>query len=213
MQAISLTSEQLDHIPPALAQAEVVLVMPCTDSAQARQAGRLMVGRAGVENAALLLVQDVHQAGFVALANRCFAATQSRYFGYVAQDAFAGRLWLKLALDALQKHDKALFGFNDGKWGGLLASFGLGRRDWLQANYGGPLFDPGYHQHYADTELTVLAMGNHQYCRDPQAVLVEVDWEKDHTPANPLDKKRFAERKQSWLPQHISHTASLEIFN
>jgi hypothetical protein len=194
--------------------AEIILVMPATDLQAAKQAAVLMVQRANHTNALLLIVEDSHQQGFVSLANQCFAATQSRYFGYVAQDAFAGRKWLQRAHKTLETSGKGLLGFNDGKWAGMLASFGLCRRSWLLANYdNGTLFHPQYQQHYADTELTVLAMGNDQYCYDPNAVLVEVDWQKDQKSVNPEDKALFAHRKRTALPGSLQRPQILEKFN
>lgn len=214
MRWASLAAQQLQQpLPTALQQAHTILVMPSTDVAQAQRAAQLMASRAAVDDALLLVVLDEDREGFVALANRVYRATRSQCFGYVAQDAFAGRRWLQLALHTLLQHDKGLLGFNDGKWAGALAAFGLGQRRWLDSHYGGDLFYPGYTRHYADTELTVLARGNGEYTYNPQAVLVEVDWAKDSKPVNLHDRMLFAQRKLDWLPQHIAQAASLEIFS
>lgn len=215
MLALSINNpDLLEQLTPAQRSASIVVVMPCTDMEQARRAATLMVNRAGVQDALLLLVQDPHGVGFVHVANACFSVTESDYFGYVAQDAFAGRRWLQRAHQLLHSTGKGLLGFNDGKWAGRLASFGLGRRSWLQANYPeGQLFCPQYNQHYADTELTVLAMGNDQYCYDPNAVLMEIDWDKDSKAVNPTDKTLFAQRKTAWMSAHIQRPQFLEIFN
>ncbi len=205
---------QLTQLNEQQRHASIVLVMPSTDLPQATRAATLMVQRAGVQDAVLLIVQDPEGQGFVRVANQCFEATQSDYFGYVAQDAFAGRRWLQRAHHLLQTNGKGLLGFNDGKWAGRLASFGLGRRSWLTANYPqGLLFCPDYSQHYADTELTALAMGNDQYCYDPNAVLMEVDWDKDSKAVNPADKTLFAHRKANWMHQRVQRPQFLEIFN
>lgn len=206
------SAQMAAELPVACQGARTVFIMPCTDVAQASQAAQLMCSRAGVADAVLVAVLDTSCEGFVAIANRAFRLTDSSYFGYVAQDAFAGRQWLRFALQTLEQQGKGLLGFNDGKWGGLLAAFGLGRRDWLARNYGGSLFFDGYAQHYADTELTVLALGNMQYCYNSQAVLVELDWEKDKKPVNPSDKILFANRKSDWLWKHVSQAGCLEIF-
>ena len=199
-------------LPAEWAQAGTVMVMPSTNADQASQAAQLMCSRAGETDALLLVVLDDARQGFIDIANQVFAATTSTWFGYVAQDAFAGRQWLATGLQTLTLKAKGLLAFNDGKWGGALAAFGLGRRTWLSQNYDGHLFYPGYTQHYADTELTVLAMGNTQYCYSPQAVLVEVDWGKDAKPVNALDKILFAQRKTGWLKTRVKDTACLEIF-
>lgn len=214
MKWASLTAQQLQQpLPAGLQQAHTIIVMPSTDAAQAQRAAELMVNRAAVDDAVLLVVLDEAREGFVSVANRVYCATRSQCFGYVAQDAFAGRRWLQLALHTLLQHNKGLLGFNDGKWAGALAAFGLGQRRWLDSHYGGDLFYPGYVQHYADTELTVLARGNGEYTYNPHAMLVEVDWFKDSKPVNSHDRMLFAQRKLDWLPQRIAQAASLEIFS
>lgn len=214
MRALLLQTTEIDKLPVAQRQADTVLVMPATDLAQAERAASLMVQRAQYADALLLIVPDALSEGFVTLANRCFKATQSQFFGYVAQDAYAGRGWLHKARQTMNASSKGLLGFNDGKWAGLLAAFGLGRRQWLASNYpGGDLFCPQYERHYADTEITALAMGNQQYCYDPHALLVELDWDKDQKPVHPPDKALFAQRKQSWLPGRLQQPKILEMFN
>lgn len=215
MKAFAIAHTQhLAQLTDEQKRAEIVLVMPTTDLAAAQRAAVLMLQRADHNDALLLLVQDTESSGFVHIANQCFAATESTYFGYVAQDAYAGRRWLRRAHQTLQNSGKGLLGFNDGKWAGKLASFGLGQRHWLAANYSAQsLFHAGYSRHYADTEITALAMGNQQYCYDPDAVLIEVDWDKDHKPVNPQDKALFAQRKKNWMPARVQNQQILEIFN
>ena len=74
-------------------EAEVLFVMPCTDRPMARRAANQMAQRAGAW-CHLLLVEDLDRWGFIRIVNHVFKLTQGRYFGYVAQDAFAGRQWL-----------------------------------------------------------------------------------------------------------------------
>lgn len=214
MQAFSISASLIAQLPVHQLGADIYIVMPATDMAAACRAAKLMVERAAYDNAMLLIAEDTLSEGFVVIANRCFKATTSQYFGYVAQDAFAGRKWLQKAHHTIHSHNKGLLGFNDGKWSGRLASFGLGRRQWLQANYPeSNLFCPEYQCHYGDTELTALAMGNQQYSYDPNAVLIEVDWDKDRQAVNTQDKATFAQRKQNWLPSRIRHPEILEMFN
>ena len=96
---------------------------------------------------------------------------------------------------------------------GYVAQDVFAGRRWLDSHYGGDLFHPGYAQHYADTELTVLARGNGEYTYNPHAMLVEIDWTKDSKPVNLHDRMLFAQRKLDWLPQRIAQAASLEIFS
>ena len=83
-------------------QSEALFVMPCTDMPMARRAAAQMAQRAGAPGH-LLLLEDLHGWGFIRIVNHVFKATQGRHFGYVAQDAFAGRQWLSLALEALDR--------------------------------------------------------------------------------------------------------------
>lgn len=175
-------------------QADVLLVMPCTDVPMARRAATHMAQRAGAAGH-VLLVEDLDRWGFIRIVNHVFKATLGRYFGYVAQDAFAGRQWLALALEALKRPGKSLFGFNDGKWHGAFASFGLAERQWASQNYpGGDFFHPSYARHYADVELSLLAMSQGRYIHDPRSVLVEVDWAKDSTAVDPQDRAHYRAR-------------------
>lgn len=179
-----------------LRSADTIVVMPYTDIQLAERSARLLSRRAGAEGW-LLLVYDKDGEGFVALANLAFRSSQSRYFGYVAQDAFAGRGWLKLALLSLEKESACLLAFNDGKWHGLLAGFGLLKRSWATRNYDGALFFSGYQRHYADAELTLLAKNCAALVYDPRCVVLEVDWDKDLKPVDSEDKKTFYTRADS----------------
>lgn len=193
-------------------QADTLFVMPCTDVPMGRRAATLMVQRAGTP-CQVLLVEDVDHWGFVAVANAAFAMSSSRYFGYVAQDAFAGRQWLARAIKALQTPGKHLFGFNDGKWQGALAAFGLAERHWAASTTGGLLFYPGYQRHYADVELTVLAMGQNAYAHDPYSLLVEVDWAKDGASVNAKDRALYRERAASGFDGRVHSSQLQQLFN
>jgi hypothetical protein len=115
----------------------------------------------------------------------------------MAQDAFAGRQWLALALRALESRQAGLLGFNDGKWRGQLASFGLARRRWIEPLYGGDFFHGGYRRHYADAELTLIAREQGRYAYEPDSVLIEVDWDKDGAAVDAHDRALFARRRAS----------------
>jgi hypothetical protein len=187
-----------------------LMVMPFTQTAQAQQAAQLMVKRAGAPGM-VLAINDSHGDGFTALVNSAFKASKSAFFGYVAQDAFAGRRWLALAIEALGEK-KALLGFNDGKWAGGLAGFGLARRSWAQANYGGDFFFPKYQRHYADAELTVLALQAKGYVYEPQSVLVEVDWAKDGAAVHAPDRALYRERAARGFDARVKDTSLATMF-
>jgi hypothetical protein len=186
-----------------------LMAMPFIHSSQAQQAAQLMSSRADAPGM-VLAIHDVHQVGFAAIINTAFKVSQSSYFGYVAQDAFAGRQWLKLAIEALGLN-KSFLGFNDGKWAGALAGFGLAKRAWAQQNYDGNFFFPGYQRHYADAELTLLALQAGLYAYDANSVLIEVDWEKDGTSVDPADRALFAQRKSARFDGRITSQALLDL--
>jgi hypothetical protein len=194
-----------------------VMVMPFIDASMAERAGKLAAKRAGT-NGLVLAVHDATRQGFVATANQAFAATHSPWFGYMAQDVFAGREWLALALVALHIKQGVMLGFNDGKWRGQLASFGLASRSWAAANYAqgpdgqGPFFQPSYQRHYADTELTVLARQAKGYVYEPNSVLIEVDWGKDAQPVHAPDRALYRQRAAQGFEGRVVDAALLGLF-
>ena len=208
MQIQFLTSKELTAYENAsLAAGGVLVAIPFINADHAQRAAKLMASRANAPGM-ILCIHDEQEEGFIALINRTFAKTQSAYFAYVAQDAFAGKDWLKEALSAMgdQKH---FLGFNDGKWAGALAGFGLARRTWAAQNYGGNFFYPDYKRHYADAEITLLAMQAGVYAYDPSSLLVEVDWDKDSTSVDPSDRKLFLDRKKTGFDGKVTNPALL----
>lgn len=190
----------------------VIMVMPFTNAQFAQQAAKTMATRAGSAGIVWAIL-DAQREGFVKVINTAFVKSSSPWFGYVAQDAFAGRAWLSLALTALgeQKH---FLGFNDGKWAGALAGFGLARRAWAQQNYpelGRSFFHPQYVSHYADAELTLLALQAGVYAYEPNSVLVEVDWEKDQASVSEDDRARFAKRKAHGFDGKVQQAVLLDL--
>ena len=205
-----LSAKDLDDYLDRPIQVEgAVMVMPFINTSDAQQAAQLMSLRAAAPGM-VLAIHDSHGVGFAAIVNAAFKATQSPFFGYVAQDAYAGRQWLQLALDALGTN-KSFLGFNDGKWAGVLAGFGLAKRTWAQGNYAGDFFYPGYQRHYADAELTLLAMQAGLYAYDANSVLVEVDWDKDKTSVDPADRALFAQRKLGRFDGRITSKPLLDL--
>lgn len=185
--------------------------MPFIDAAQARKAAALMAGRAGAEGLILAVHDDRHE-GFIAVANRVFMNSDSPYFGYVAQDAFPGRHWLRCAMALFDRPGIRLVAFNDGKWFGTLAAYGLACRAWASANYGGPLFYPGYRRHYADAELSVIASQAGALGYSPHSILVELDWEKDNKQVDAADRKLFLARSGGRFDERVSSARLLHRF-
>ena len=189
----------------------VIMTMPFIDAAQAKRAARLAATRAGAP-ALLLAVHDDARQGFISIINQAFAAPRSPWFGYMAQDAFAGRAWLALALRALQTKTAGLLGFNDGKWQGQLAAFGLAERVWAQSVYGGDFFHSAYKSHYADTELTVIAREQGRYVYEPNSVLVEADWDKENASVNPADRALYKARAAAGFDARVHNPQLLKLF-
>lgn len=170
--------------------------MPFTDAVQAERAAGLMAIRAAAPGLLLAIHDDVRE-GFVGILNRLFLNSDSTFFGYVAQDAFAGRRWLNNALDAMKTDRAQLLAFNDGKWFGTLAVCGLVRRSWAQRVYGGSLFFPGYRRHYAETELSMIAASQHALGYAHDSVLIQLDWKKDSRKLEEPDRLLFQARFES----------------
>ena len=211
MQIQYLSSAELAAMDKLITAEGVLLAMPFTHSDLAQRAAQLMSARADAPGL-ILAIHDAKQEGFVSIVNQVFAKSQSAYFAYVAQDAFAGRSWLKLALQAMGDN-KGLLGFNDGKWAGALAGFGLARRSWASANYGGSFFYPQYQRHYADAELTLLALQAGVYAYDPASLLVEVDWDKDGAAVDEGDRTLFLERKKNGFDAKVSDARLLQFIS
>jgi hypothetical protein len=210
-----ITPEVLDSLQQAGSSTThpvVDVVMPYIDQTQAQQTAEILLSRAGVPMR-LIAVLDDAGLGFIRIANLVFQASPSPYFVYLAQDAFPGRFWLKIALDCIQHNNQGLLAFNDGKWFGQLAAFGMVNRAWAETIYDGPLFCPEYHSHYADTELTVIAQAQQQLAYSPHALLVEVDHQKDKRPTHADDKRLFAQRKTTGLNGKVSNPEWLNKFS
>lgn len=195
----------------SLAPVATLVVMPFIDAVAARRSALQLAERAGCEGL-ILAIHDDERQGFVATVNQAFQRSQSRLFGYTAQDAFAGRDWLVRADRALNRNQAKLLAFNDGKWSGALAAFGLADRAWASSNYGGAFFHPGYHSHYADTELTLLARDKAVLTYDPEAVLIEVDWDKSGKSVRSQDQSLYRARAEQGFDGRVRDKILLNGF-
>ncbi len=63
------------------------------------------------------------------------------------------------------------------------------RAEWAKQLYGGTLLYPGYRNHVADNELTIIARALGQFVYEPDSVLVEIDQDKAFQGAKVYDKK------------------------
>ena len=204
-------SQTRDALRVQLPQDLPWVVMPYVDSVQAKATAAILASRAGVKGV-LLCIEDDERLGFIRVVNEIFLISLCEYFTYLAQDAFPGRYWLDQAVKALNHSGKGLLAFNDGKWFGKLAAFGMVRRQWAVNNYAGALFHGGYKSHYADTELTLLAMDKMQLDYNPNAILMEIDYEKDKKPTTVSDKALFAIRKTHAFEGKVSQLKVLNLF-
>ena len=190
-----------------------IMVMPFVDASLARRAAELAAKRASAKGL-ILAIEDTQQCGFVKCVNQAFTATISPWFGYMAQDAFAGRDWMALALQVLHIQRGVLLAFNDGKWQGALAAFGLANRAWASGNYeAGVFFHGQYKRHYADTELTLLAMQAKGFVYQPNSVLVEVDWGKDQAQVDASDKALFKKREAQGFGGKVQDKSLIGLFS
>jgi hypothetical protein len=197
---------------PALPACGVVAVMPWLRRTAARRAAELMLARAGAP-LLVLAVQDDQRAGPVAVWNAALQQVDSPLLVYCAEDAFAGRQWLRLALDGMaQLPGAGLLAFNDGKWFGQLAAFGLVRQRWLRTLYDGALFHPSYARHYGDVELTLIARQQKCLAYHPHALLVEVDHDKDQRSVDTADRALFLQRAATGFDRRVVDPALLASF-
>jgi hypothetical protein len=212
MQIRYCSAKELDDlvIEPLKAE-ETLVVMPFTDVSMVKQSAQLMAKRA-LALGTILAVYDDLQLGFIQIVNQVFRQSQSDTFAYAAQDAFAGRAWLKLAIDALGQQYQFL-GFNDGKWAGAMASFGLAKRSWASHNYQGNFFYPQYRSHYADAELTLLAMQAGVYVYEANSLLVELDWEKDIKRVDENDRQIFLQRRALGFDARVTNPHLLQLIS
>lgn len=207
-----LSAKQLESlIPEEYGSHGTLMVMPFIDVERAQNTARQMTNRAGATGL-LLCIHDDQKEGFISLVNRAFSISIHQWVGYVAQDAYAGRQWLRIALDVFSSRKTGLLAFNDGKWLGELAAFGLADRRWAEGNYSGHFFHPEYQSHYADVELTLLAQNDNCYAYEPNSVLVEIDPDKDSKPVNNKDRGLFLERQSISFNRKIKNPALLEKF-
>lgn len=157
---------------------KVLAIMPTTDLDMAEKTARLLKGRAG-EQLDLVIVEDKKREGFVKLFNTAFKELNTyELYIYTAQDVFVSKNWLVEAVQTATKYGAGLVGFNDGKWNGRLAQFGMLDRLWVEKNIGKPFHD-GYFGNYCDVELTQIAKQYGKFAHSDKSLMIEVDYEKD----------------------------------
>ena len=186
---INTNSDVLDHIPH-FATHRTCIVMPCTNTTLGAKTASILLQRAGTF-CTIIIVLDTKKFGFIHIVNKIFNKTNSEYFIYLAQDAFPGKNWLANAVKTLDNSQKGLLAFNDGKWYGKLASFGMIRRSWIKKIYDNAIFYDKYKAHSADNEISIIAKIQNQYVYDPNIPLFEVDYDKEIKPLGNLDDREI----------------------
>jgi len=83
----------------------ITVVMPSIDIGQATLAACRMIKYAGIQMR-MIIVHDTIRQGFVKSLNLIASHINSELIAYVAQDALAGRDWLRIAHQKLIKEKK-----------------------------------------------------------------------------------------------------------
>lgn len=196
---VSLNMSELDttelRVSPSIS-----IVMPCIDEELGHKTAQILSSRAGTGCTVIIAMDDM-RGGFMSTLNSVAAKCNSRFIVFVAQDAFPGRDWLKIALERIENEGAGLLAFNDGKWFGRIASFGMVRKSWIKKFYENAILNPYYKAHKADNEITVLAKLDGRFVYEPNSTLIEVDYRKDAGGSNPEDDERFRERFNNQLTQ------------
>lgn len=203
---------ETDWTNPVYKIPKVTVIMPTTDMVMAKKASKLMKSRAGYP-CQVLIVEDINRSGFMATLQGAIDKNPSDFYVYTAQDAFVGNDWLKIAMKKMEETNAGLLAFNNGRWGNKMAAFGLVRHEWMVKNYGGRLFYEGYKTHYADVELTLIAKQEGKFAYDGDAVMTEIDFDKDGKGTNAQDKALFAERKMTGFDGKVTDIELLQFFS
>lgn len=169
------------------------VVMPCIDMQLGERTAEILINRAGINLTVIIAFDDLRQ-GFIKTLNEVSKRVNSRFITFVAQDAFPGREWLKIAHDCIEESKAGLLAFNDGKWFGRIASFGLVRKSWVKNIYSEEILCSAYKSHKADNEITVIARLDDSFVYCPDSVLLEIDYDKDSGGSNSQDNLIFQSR-------------------
>lgn len=140
------------------------------------------------------LMIDYEKIGWVAMINKTVRNNPDYdYYLYSCADYLPGKGYLYMALNDAKKGWK-MVAFNDGKWQGRIATVALVEKNWMQKNYHGDMFYKGYKSHFADTELTILAISDKVMIYNPFAVLMEIDYDKEKKEPDVDDMHTFRKR-------------------
>lgn len=193
---------------------KVVVIMPSINMKQANDAAEVMKIRAGMP-VDIEVVEDTKREGFVKICNRVskdYLKKGYNLFAYTAQDAYVSKGWLLSAVMSQIEQMAGLIAFNDGKWWGKLAQFGMMTDEFMLHFNDGNMLPPHYFGNYTDCELTLIALQNNQFGWARDSIMMEIDPEKDkgNKKVNAEDKATFAKRK---LLQFDGKVTSPELIN
>lgn len=176
---------------------KIAIIIPYIEGEeqQANRMAKIYSVRAGMA-CSVYTALDKEKEGWVATHNAACKNIKHDFYLYTAVDYFPGYGFLQLAYETLKATGKGLCAFNDGKWHGGIATAGLVRKSWYEKNYpDGLLFHKGYKSHCADPELTYLAMKQKQFIYHPQAILLEIDYDKHNKKSNVKDRAEYIKRR------------------
>lgn len=182
---------------------KVVIVIPYIEGTeeQIKKTVKIHQMRAGVP-VTVYPVKDSDKEGWVKMHNLSSTVLDYDYYVYSATDYFPGRGFVKKALDKMKEKGVGMAGFNDGKWDGTNATAGILSKEFLKSNYeGGTIFYPGYRMYGADPDLTELAILKKQYVYVPEAILMEIDYEKTGGSYDKEDNELFFKRRALSFPR------------
>lgn len=198
-------------------QQKVVVIMPSIKMDMANTAAEIMKIRAGMP-VTIEVVEDTKKEGFVNICNRVskeYLKKGYNLFAYTAQDAYVSKGWLLSAVMSQIEQMAGLIAFNDGKWWGKLAQFGMMTDDFMKNYLDGNMLPPHYFGNYTDCELTLIAMQNNQFGWAQDSIMMEIDPEKDkgNKRVNTDDKKTFNERKLTRFDGKVTDPILLGMFS
>ena len=184
---------------------KVVIVVPYVsqDGMGVPKLAKLLKKRAGVP--VEIYTVNGEELGWIGTHNKMAKELDFDWYIYCPSDYFPGRDFVKKALEVASSTKKKLIGLNDGKWHGSNATAGMVSKDLIPMLYRGTLFYPGYKHHGSDPDITEKAMLLNEYAYAPEALLVEIDYEKDFISSkdrlNQADVRLFMKRRANKFPR------------
>lgn len=198
-------------------QQKVVVIMPSIKMDMAQNAADVMKIRAGMP-VSVEVIEDTKHEGFVKICNRVskdYLKKGYNLFAYTAQDAYVSKGWLLAAVMSQIEQMAGLIAFNDGKWWGKLAQFGMMTDDFMKTYLDGNMLPPHYFGNYTDCELTLIAMQNNQFGWAQDSIMMEIDPDKDKgkKSVNKDDQKTFNARKLTKFDGKVTDPILIGMFS